>query len=161
MDATHFKPVDPRYRTLLRVEILLNASLVVILAASGRFLFPENSRLIDAGIVGLVLITALLATIWVERRYRFTAYSVLPKEVHFRAGALWLKITSVAVNRIQHVEISQGPLERGFGLACLIIFTAGGRGSDLTVPGLERAHAESIRDELLGRIAASEEVDGG
>ncbi|MEX2334667.1 MAG: PH domain-containing protein, partial [Pseudohongiella sp.] len=104
----------------------------------------------------------LLAIFWVPKRFRLTGYSVQPQAVYFRTGALWRVQTVVTLNRIQHVEITQGPLERWLKLARLIIYTAGGKGSDLTVPGLPLGGAESIRDGLLRDIDSQyNETDEG
>ncbi|HBX36325.1 MAG TPA: hypothetical protein DEG76_03060 [Pseudohongiella sp.] len=148
-----YQAVDPAYKTLLRLIILIDSGLLLTLVVLIALLIP--AILPWHGVLAATLIllpTLLLMTLWVSRRYHLTGYDVQSRAVHFRTGALWRTQTVVTLNRIQHVEVTQGPLERALKLARLIIYTAGGRGSDLTVPGLPLSKAESIRDSLLQRV---------
>tara|TARA_R110002072_G_scaffold170552_1_gene324051 strand:+ start:7824 stop:8336 length:513 start_codon:yes stop_codon:yes gene_type:complete len=155
-----YQPVDPAYKTLLRAVILFDALLLMALCAAATFLIPAVTLWHGAVIATVLLaVTVLFATLWVARRFCLTGYLVQPGVVYFRTGALWRAQTAVTVNRIQHVEITQGPLERWLGLARLVIYTAGGRGSDLTVPGLPQQHAEKIRDGLLQNIEQQQVTD--
>jgi uncharacterized protein len=58
----------------------------------------------------------------------------------------------VPLERVQHIDISQGPLERGFGVCRLLVHTAGTMHSRVVLPGLARATAERMRDEIRARI---------
>jgi len=53
----------------------------------------------------------------------------------------------VPMARIQHVDIRRGPLERRYGLATVVLFTAAGAHA---IPGL----ALEVADQLRDRIAA-------
>lgn len=153
MDQPMYQSVDSRYTTQLRLEAVFNWGITALIAAALIWLVPGEWRWLPAVGLILVLITLLaLILFWAPRRYKLTGYQVSPLDVHYRTGALWRLQTSVPVNRIQHVEISQGPLERGLGLARLVLYTAGGAGSDLAVPGLRKEHAETLRSQLLGLI---------
>jgi uncharacterized protein len=148
-----YQAVDPAYKTLLRAVILIDTVLLLILFLMPGWLIPSVPLWPGALAATLVVLgSALLTMLWVPKRYRFTGYAVQPLTVHFRTGALWRTQTVVTLNRIQHVEITQGPLERWLKLARLVIYTAGGKTSDLTVPGLPLTTAESIRDGLLREL---------
>ena len=43
-------------------------------------------------------------------------------------------------------------MARYFGLATIQIFTAGGRSSDIEVPGIRKEEAENIKQLLMGKI---------
>jgi hypothetical protein len=58
----------------------------------------------------------------------------------------------VPLDHVQHIDVSQGPLERAFGICSLVLHTAGTLHSQIVLPGLARATAEGIRDEIRGRI---------
>ncbi|RUO26827.1 hypothetical protein CWE09_09090 [Aliidiomarina minuta] len=153
MSDVQYQPVSPDYKHLLRVDILVNWGLLLVAGLIASYFITVIQYWHTAlGALTIVLIMVLMMTLWVTRRYRLTGYQVQPQQVHFRTGALWRTQTAVAINRIQHVEITQGPVERYFKLAKLVIYTAGGSGSDLSVPGLPQAEAEQIRDQLLQRI---------
>ncbi|MGX5915466.1 PH domain-containing protein [Aliidiomarina sp. Khilg15.8] len=158
MQSIHYKPVNTKYKTQLRIEILINWGLLLIAAIVATVFMPSPWHwLTMAGAAAIVILALLLMTLWVPRRYKLTGYAVEPLDVHYRTGALWRQQTAVPVNRIQHVEITQGPIERVLSLARLVIYTAGGSGSDLAVPGLLQSDAEALRDQLLRQIGEEPE----
>jgi membrane protein YdbS with pleckstrin-like domain len=68
-------------------------------------------------------------------------------EIH--RGVYWRTITNVPRSRIQHTDVSQGPLERAHGLGTLVVYTAGTQHAQVKLPGLELAVAQRIRTHLL------------
>lgn len=163
MTDIEYLRVNPRYITQLRIDALINWGAILI--ATLIFSYFLNApwvwlSLSAAGAVVLALI--VLLTLWAPRRYRLTGYLVREDDIQYRTGALWRRQTAVPVNRIQHVEITQGPIERMLGLARLVIYTAGGSGSDLAVPGLPADSAERLREQVLGMVAelTSSEQEG-
>jgi len=52
---------------------------------------------------------------------------------------------------VQHTDVSQGPLGRHFGVATLKVFTAASHAGVISVEGLDRTDAVTVRDRLLGR----------
>ncbi|MEE4243826.1 MAG: PH domain-containing protein [Kangiellaceae bacterium] len=76
-------------------------------------------------------------------------YTIDEYDVYFKQGLWWQKQTALNFSRIQHVDISHGPLERKFDLATIKFFTAGGVGADLKIAGLSSASAEHLRLEIL------------
>lgn len=86
------------------------------------------------------------------RRYRAWGYREDEDELHIRSG-LWLRVrTVVPFGRVQHIDIAHGPIERGFGLATLILHTAGTRGAAVPLPGLAQEEAEQMRDRIRAKI---------
>ena len=75
------------------------------------------------------------------------------KDIMYTKGLLWATRTSIPFNRIQHVEIKQGPFERIFKLNSLKVFTAGGQTGDLVIPGLNEENALQIKEFILGKAA--------
>jgi membrane protein YdbS with pleckstrin-like domain len=86
---------------------------------------------------------------WPAIDYRHTAYSVDERGIEIRRGVFWRTVTSVPRSRVQHTDVSQGPLERRFGLGTLVIYTAGTDHARVSVPGLEHGRALRIREHLL------------
>ena len=162
MDIEYLR-VNPRYVTQLRIDALINwgAILIATLIFSYFVDAPWVYFSLSAAAV-IVLALIVLLTLWAPRRYRLTGYLVRDDDIQYRTGALWRRQTAVPVNRIQHVEITQGPIERMLGLARLVIYTAGGSGSDLAIPGLPADTAERLREQVLGMVAelTSSEQDG-
>jgi hypothetical protein len=82
-------------------------------------------------------------------RYRHIAYQVDSDEICIRRGVLWRSIHTVPRSRVQHTDVSQGPIERMYELATLIIYTAGTQHAAIALSGLQHARAMRIRDHLI------------
>ncbi|MDO5644131.1 MAG: PH domain-containing protein [Dermabacter sp.] len=80
------------------------------------------------------------------RRTRALGYLTREDDVLFRSGLMFRSMTVVPYGRVQDIEITEGPIERKFGLSTLAMKSAGGVLGNVTIPGLERAESERIRD---------------
>lgn len=156
-ESVDYQHVDAKYRLQLRIDALLNWGVLLLASLIAFWWMPNEWRFVPAiAAAALLVILLLVVFFWAPRRYQLTGYAKRELDVHFRTGALWRKQTAVPINRVQHVEISQGPIERMLGLSRLMLFTAGGAGSDLAIPGLAKETAERLRQDLLVQIRTPE-----
>lgn len=93
---------------------------------------------------------------WPAIDYRHTFYRVDDEGIEIRRGVYWRLVINVPRSRVQHTDVSQGPLERRFGLGTLVIYTAGTDHAKVDLVGLDHAVALRIREHLLPR----ERTDG-
>lgn len=102
-------------------------------------------------LVGIALAVALawLAWRWPEVEHRHASYRVDGDGIEIRRGVVWRKVINVPRSRVQHTDVSQGPVERSFGLGTLVLYTAGTRHARVDLAGLEHAAALRIRDHFL------------
>lgn len=90
-----------------------------------------------------------LAGGWLGLRvHRFIAWRLDHAGFSMRRGRAWFSDTRVPHARVQHVDVKHGPLARRFGLATLVLHTAGTRDSAVSVPGLDADDAARLRDIL-------------
>jgi membrane protein YdbS with pleckstrin-like domain len=92
-------------------------------------------------------------------RYRRWSYRVREDSLYLDRGVVTETRTVVPYVRIQHVDVSRGPLERTLGLARLVVYTAGSRGADVAIPGLTPDHAGDLRRRLKQLTIAAEAED--
>ncbi|MFJ3308687.1 PH domain-containing protein [Streptomyces sp. NPDC086549] len=92
---------------------------------------------------------ALMAWGWVllGRNWRSWRYAERADDLLISRGVLWREETVVPYGRMQLVEVRSGPVERHFGLAGVQLHTAAAA-TDATIPGLDPAEAERLRDRL-------------
>jgi hypothetical protein len=110
---------------------------------------PLPFGLLVAAAIAVLLYLAVLAP---PRRYRAWGYGMDLEELQVRRG-VWTRVhTVVPLDHVQHIDVSQGPLERAFGICSLVLHTAGTLHSQIVLPGLDRATAERIRDEIRARM---------
>jgi membrane protein YdbS with pleckstrin-like domain len=92
---------------------------------------------------------AWLSQRWPEISYRHTFYRVDAQGIEIRRGVIWRRSISVPKSRVQHTDVSQGPLQRKYALGTLVIYTAGTDHAKVELRGLSHARAMRIRDHLL------------
>ena len=94
-------------------------------------------------------VMAWLSHRWPEISYRHTFYRVDPQGIEIRRGVFWRRTINVPKSRVQHIDVSQGPLQRTYALGTLVIYTAGTDHAKIELRGLNHARAMRIRDHLL------------
>jgi uncharacterized protein len=147
-----FRRLDPRVRPLWWTISTL-VLLVALLVAWGL------GRLLDDGWGGLPPLIVFVAGIPLAAalpvlRYRRWRFALRTQDLWIRRGVLWLNTSVIPYTRLQFVDTTQGPLDRLFGLAQLIVHTAA-PGTSGRLPGLSAAEAESLR-ERLARVGVSQ-----
>ena len=123
---------------------LMLALVVVIMLALVLFLH-QTWALIPGGIISVILIWTIAI---LPRQVRAIGYQLRQDDLVFRRGILWQRMVAVPYGRMQLVDITHGPLDRGFGIAQLKFVTAAAS-TGVTIPGLKQSTAETLRDHLV------------
>ncbi|ANH92716.1 MULTISPECIES: PH domain-containing protein [unclassified Streptomyces] len=95
----------------------------------------------------LPLAAAAWGWVLLGRNWRSWRYAERADDLLIVRGVLWHEETVVPYGRMQLVEVTSGPVERHFGLATVQLHTAAAA-TDATIPGLDPAEAERLRDRL-------------
>ena len=126
-------------------------STIIALGLVGGLTFNTERFWVTFLVAGITLIvTAAWALLAPKLRYQRFRFSLQQRRLWLRSGVLFHREKSIPLARIQHVDVSRGPLERMFGLARVTVFTAGGRLATAQIPGLGAARADLLRLALLG-----------
>lgn len=152
-EETTMSPLHPHLVWVMRIRGLITTVPFLALALALDF-GPLRETPVPAGVVpGAVLLVALILLVLLPpRRYRAWGYREVEDELHIGAGLLFRSRTAVPFGRVQHIDVAHGPIERRFGLATLILHTAGTRGSAVSLPGLRHDEAERMRDRIRAKI---------
>ena len=111
------------------------------------------------GAIGTFLLVGGVVVVHALLYYRSWRYEVRDDSLFLDRGVLTRVRTVVPYVRVQHVDVSRGPLERTLGLASVVVYTAGSRGADVTIPGLEPKRAEDLQARLKRLAIAAEGED--
>lgn len=146
-------PLHPRHLTLLRIRSALFALVLLALLIWGDLELTRREW-VPGGVTTGVGVLLLLLGIWLLPRRRYEAWAFLQgeDELTVRHGMMVRKLTVVPFGRVQHTDVTRGPLQRMLGLATLVLNTAGTLGSSVKLPGLLHADAEAMRDHVRGQI---------
>lgn len=89
-------------------------------------------------------------------KYQSWSYELQEDGLHLSRGVLVKVDTLVPYIRIQHIDTQRGPVDRLLGLSSTIVFTAGSRGADVLIPGLDKQRAVQLQNELRSIIKKEE-----
>ncbi len=161
-ESLQFQSLEPSYRSVMLIS---NALLFLLLATamiSGFFYMekdvPKLIMYLLPSLYLVFLVTSFLSIIFGFKNKRF---AVRQQDLNYKKGWIWKSRMVVPFKRIQHSEVTQGPIDRLFNLAKLKVYTAGGTGSDLTIPGLKQVEADKLKMLITSRITHKQEIHGG
>lgn len=129
----------------------LGATVPIWIVNDGRM--PWWGWLPLAAAIVLIVIGVTFAVL----RTRTIGYLQRQDDLLVRRGMLFRRFVAVPYGRMQIVDITQGPIERMFGLKTLKFVTAAAT-SAITIPGMPGDTAEQLRDHL---VAVSESRRAG
>ena len=137
--------ISRRYVTVQLISTGAFLALVIAVALVVWLVAGQMWILIPAGLVVVVTLWTLAI---LPRQARAYGYQLRADDLVFRRGILWQRMVAVPYGRMQLVDITHGPLDRGFGIAQLKLVTAAAA-TGVTIPGLSQQGAEQLRDTLI------------
>ena len=102
------------------------------------------------------MIIALLWERFLARRVAAWGFAERRDDLMVRRGVMIRRLSVIPYGRMQFIDVTAGPVERSLGLATVRMHTAAAA-SDARIPGLDRAAAAKLRDQLaaLGEAQAA------
>ena len=141
--------LDPRARSLWRIGALFGGLVTTLVIASLAFgahhLFEIDRRWIWVAAGAALALAVLNAWLGPNLRYRYWRYEIRADEADLQHGWLVRTRQLVPMARIQHVDTLRGPLDRRFGLASVVLYTAAG---PVYIPALSSEVAADVRDRI-------------
>ena len=168
-----FKPARG-YLNKLRLEFFIGLVIAAIFLIAGVFGVSFAAWGVEFGVLGLLLsgplalileaVFAIFGFLAIHLRYDTMWYVMNDRSIRMRRGMWLIRETTITFENIQNVSVSQGPIQRLFGIANLKIETAGGGGaSDPNSSGIGSHHGliegvadpHRIRDMIMARLRRS------
>ncbi len=145
------KSLDKKGITIMRINALISG--IIILIITGSIGIPIYQELKDSIIGTLIMIGLLVITILVilniilfpKIRYNRYKYSVTDDRIEVKKGLFLITTSIIQIKRIQKIELSNGPIDRIFGLSNVNIFTAAGT---VDIKFLNNKEAKEISDKV-------------
>ena len=151
--------LDPRALTVWRLGGLLTAMPIIFVVLTVGYGIYRLDLLPGWLVLTAAIVVVLLAGlgIWpipdlVWRQWR---YEIGDADVDLQHGWWTVTRTLIPMSRIQHVDTRRGPLQRRFGLASVILFTAAGSSE---IPALADEVAASTRDRIAALANVVDEL---
>ena len=136
--------------------------IVIWLAISTAF--PVAGMLLAVPLVVVLIAPDVIAYVGLHLRYDTTWYVFTDRSLRIRRGIWVIRETTITFENVQNVEVAQGPVQRYFGIADVIVQTAGGGASKKSSHGGDRSsgthvgilqgldNADTVRDLILDRV---------
>src|SRR5690606_397761 len=116
LESGRWHQISPKY---VWVQLIANGSFLVLVIAAMLVLtliMNQPWAWIPGGILTVILAWTLAI---LPRQARAIGYQLRDDDLVFRRGILWQRFVAVPYGRMQLIDITHGPLDRGFGIAQL------------------------------------------
>ena len=142
------------YPGLVLKIILLIYLVIALLALAGGLLFAPGlitsastgtGMFISLPIIFLMALSAWHSYVW----HKLVSYAIREHDIVLRSGVFWRSEVIQPLKRLQHVELTQGPIEKRYNLSKLKLFSAGTINSTFVIPGLDYQNGARIREYVL------------
>lgn len=148
-----FRQLDRRVIKLWRLTHAIAGTVLALIASITALALSASLPIVWPWVLmGWLVVLALCAWLafwYPSRAYQAWGYRIDAKVLETHHGIWFRVIQLLPLSRLQHVDLHRGPLERSFGLATLILHTAGTHHAMLTIPGLAAEEAVRLRDHLV------------
>ena len=146
------EPVEPGYKTVLRVRLVMFWSILWAVAAVADQVFLKLTPIAGLPTLGVPIVGLAAVVVAPQRVYRRLRFRLTERLLQVVRGWLFHVDTVVPLVRVQHIDVTRGPLEKLFGVATLVVHTAGTHNSIVTLPGLAPERAAQIRDIIREHV---------
>jgi membrane protein YdbS with pleckstrin-like domain len=129
---------------------------IAVVLAGGAMIAAASADWLPMALARLAVVVAIAWAIAVPLvRWRRWRWELHEGELDLLYGAWRVVRTIVPITRIQHVSVERTGWTDLFGLVRLHVHTAAGK---TTIPGLERATADELRDRILARLRTPDDL---
>jgi membrane protein YdbS with pleckstrin-like domain len=145
---------------LLIVDVAITIAWLVLFIAQ-----PKIGLVLAPVAFAIAVFPDIVAYIAIHLRYDTTWYVFTDRSLRIRRGIWTIHETTITFENIQNVSVNSGPLERFFGIANVVVDTAGGGAGKQTehkstasghqgmIEGID--NAADIRELILNRVRRS------
>ncbi len=155
-------PVDPsgqvplEHRVLVLWRIRIGIGVLLVAGVAGVALGLTTPAPVAAAV--LVTVTGVICGIgwwWTALVWRAWRFEVGAIALHLRHGVMTRRASTIPYQRVQHIDLEAGPIERRLHLTTLVLRTASAS-SDSTVPGIDASEAEMVRQRILELVGTGD-----
>ncbi|MCJ8315050.1 MAG: PH domain-containing protein [Saccharospirillaceae bacterium] len=140
-----FHKVHASYLSIVLISLFIPLPIFIIINAC-LILFIDNFMWQFSPVFWLLYLCFVLWNIAYVKSLKF---ALREHDISLYSGVLFKQTIIQPYTRLQHIEITRGPLERHKNLASLALFSAGGANHALEIKGLLEEDAEKIKQFIL------------
>ena len=146
-------PIEVAQKSVIRINVALTLLPFLIASVIADSTLAENVPLTRGSVaIPFIVLAALVLVSLPHRKWRRWGFDMQTDRLRIVRGFLFHTDTIVPFSRIQHIDVSRGPIERAFGVATLVVHTAGTHNATVSLPGLKPDQAEAMRETIRAKI---------
>jgi uncharacterized protein len=147
LDSRHIR-ADRMAGLIFSAMILLGSviGIGIMVFASG---WDIVTSIVLAGCLLLLAAVTVLGWIWPKWEFALTRWRLNPSGLEIHKGVLWRHRVVVPLSRVQHADVTQGPLQRWYGIGTLVVHTAGTSHASVELQGIDHEGAVQLRDTIV------------
>jgi membrane protein YdbS with pleckstrin-like domain len=149
---------------LLVVDVVLTAAYIAAAAALVIAGLWWVALLLLPFALFVIIVPDIFAYVAIHLRYDTTWYVMTERSLRIRRGVMVIRETTITFENVQNLKLRQGPVQRHFGIADLVVDTAGSGGAQGhqgkagvshrgVIEGID--NAPEVRDRILSRMRQS------
>ncbi len=144
--------VEPGYQNVLRGRQLGSWVVLWVAAAVADQMLLAGTPVYGLPSTALPILALISLATAPQRIYSRLRYRLSTRFLQVMRGWLIHTDTIVPLVRVQHLDVTRGPLDKMFGTATLVVHTAGTHNSIVSLPGLSPERAAEIRDIIREHV---------
>ncbi|UJH91262.1 PH domain-containing protein [Antarcticibacterium sp. 1MA-6-2] len=149
-----YQPVSKKY--LIKTNISTGIFMLFVFAGWGALVYNGVGYYYTA--ISLIFILLFFSfRFWnnfkLQQNY---GYALREKDILYKRGFLVNSTTVIPFNRIQHASVSRDMFDKFLEISSVQVFTAGGSGSDISIPGLKPEEAFQLKEALAGKLSEND-----
>lgn len=152
-EEVDYQTISSKY--LVKSNIQTTIFLVIVLVGWTTFFYYQAS-ITNLTMAMVAIFLYFSFRYWNNYKVQKTyGYALREKDILFRRGFFVNAVTVVPFNRIQHVSVSRDAIDKLLSISSVQVFTAGGSGSDINIPGLPPDLAVKLKEGLANKLTTN------
>ena len=147
-----YKKLDPKAKTSWRIKRGISFAVLVVVCAIISLLVPYEElygKIIEIAVTVFLAYKLIGLIVYPMIEYKQWGYTISEDRVDIRHGIFFVKHTIIPVIRIQHITVSQGPINRQLGLYEVEMSLAS---ESFQIPCLSKETADEISENLKAKL---------
>jgi uncharacterized protein len=149
----NFKKIDKSYFNVILINFfLIFIIFLTVIIVLDNYVFSDDIKVYKFFIYLIFTLIFAYAFVHITLAFPKRKYVLRDKDISYKSGLIFYKLTTVPFSRVQHVEIDEKPFSRVFNLASISVYTAGDSSDDLVIKGLPKSEALKIKEFISSKI---------
>ena len=153
-NTEQWEQLEPKVKTLWRINGAISSVIFGAMVALPEYFIGRNlgaRYLLPEGLIGVLVLIFLvvMSQVFVTKTYDNFRYNLGDDDLAVAKGIFWKQWKFISRTRVQHVDITAGPVNRYLGLVQVSIYVGGMAVPAAVLPGLTEATGEALRKRLV------------